>query len=169
MREAKASHSRDELRALSRSLCSAIKSDVAWDGSDIVLLYYPLADEVDVTSLMAEGRAGGKTVLLPAVVGDDLELRVYDGDESLRTGAFGIKEPLGREYTDYDSIGLVLVPGLAFDKEGHRLGRGRGYYDRLLPRLSHARRVGVCFPFQIVESVPIEAHDQRVDEVVSTD
>ncbi len=169
VREAKAGCTREELEAMSRSVCRAVRSNPLWQRATTVLLYHPLADEVDLGPLMRQGREEGKKVLLPAVVGDDLELREYEGEESLRTGAFGIKEPTGTVFSDLEAVDLVLVPGVAFDREGHRLGRGRGYYDRLLPRLSHAHRVGVCFPFQLVDCVPSEAHDQRVDEVISTE
>jgi 5-formyltetrahydrofolate cyclo-ligase len=76
-------------------------------------------------------------------------------------------EPIGEVFPEsrYDEITLALIPGMAFDAEGHRLGRGKGYYDRLLPRLSRAYKMGVCFPFQMVDAVPSEPHDQKVDEV----
>ncbi len=166
MREAKTEFSRQQLGEMSRSVCNNIISNSPWRNASTVLLYYPLPDEVDVTPLIAEGSAEGKMILLPVVVGDDLALRVYEGEQSLVTGAFGIKEPTGLEYTDYASIDLVMVPGLAFDRDGHRLGRGKGYYDRLLPRLPNAHRIGVCFPFQLVDSVPSETHDQSVDSFV---
>jgi 5,10-methenyltetrahydrofolate synthetase len=76
-------------------------------------------------------------------------------------------EPTGQLFTDYYAIGTALVPGMAFDAAGHRLGRGRGYYDRLLPQLHNARTVGVCFPFQRVAEVPTEAHDVTMHLVVS--
>ncbi len=166
MRETKTAHSAAELSAMSQAVCLAIANDTYWQAASTVLLYHPLPDEVDITPLMERGRVAGKRILLPAVVGDDLALREYEGEASLLVGAYGIKEPAGREYTDYASVALVLVPGVAFDMGGRRLGRGKGYYDRLLPRLSHARRIGVCFPFQLVDDVPSEAHDQLVDAVV---
>ena len=75
-------------------------------------------------------------------------------------------EPDGATYRDYAKVDLVLVPGVAFDLEGYRLGHGKAYYDRLLPRLIHARKVGVGFGFQLVESVPVEPHDEVLDAVV---
>ena len=65
------------------------------------------------------------------------------------------------------SIELVVVPGMAFDKQGHRLGRGKGYYDRLLPKLTNAYKLGVCFPYQYIEEVPTDEHDIRMDEVLT--
>ena len=70
------------------------------------------------------------------VKGDDLELRLYTGDDRLTEGAFHIDEPTGTAFTDYAAIDLAVIPGVAFDRRGNRLGRGKGYYDRLLPPAS---------------------------------
>lgn len=98
----------------------------------IVLLYYSLKDEVDTHEFVRKW-SREKRILLPVVVGDDLELRVYTGPEDLATGSYGIEEPTGELFTDYAAIDFVAVPGVAFDNAGNRLGRGKGYYDRLLP------------------------------------
>ena len=110
----------------------------------------------------------GHRVLLPVVVGDDLELRLYQGEDSLRAGAYNIMEPVGPLFPPeaYGQIELAIVPGMAFDAAGHRLGRGKGYYDRLLPRLASAYKVGVCYPFQFIADVPSEEHDVAMNEVV---
>ena len=100
------------------------------------------------------------------VVGDDLELRLYAGDDRLAPGAFHIEEPRGEPFTDYAGIDLAVIPGVAFDRAGNRLGRGKGYYDRLLPRLADTYKIGLCYPFQLADSLPAEAHDVRMDEVV---
>ena len=132
-----------------------------------VLLYSALPDEVQTLPLLNRLSAEGKTVLLPRVVSDtDMELRRYTGPNDLEPGAFGIMEPTGELFTDYDLIDVAIVPGMAFDREGHRLGRGKGYYDRFLARLPHIYKIGVCFPFQLVDQVPTDAHDILMDEVI---
>ena len=108
-----------------------------------------------------------KRILLPVVVGDDLELRLYTGPEDLKPGAYGIEEPTGELFTDYADIDFIVVPGVAFDRNGNRLGRGKGYYDRLLPRIPSAHKAGICFPFQLVEEVPAEPFDIRMDEIIT--
>lgn len=107
-----------------------------------------------------------KRMLLPVVVGNDLELRIYTNPDELTAGAYGIKEPSGKAFTDYQSIDFIIVPGIAFDERGFRLGRGKGYYDRLLPQLS-GYKMGICFPFQMVEEVPAESFDICMDEVIT--
>ncbi len=131
-----------------------------------ILFYSPLPDEVDVSWLYESELQKTDKVLMPKVVGDDIEIRIYDLKHPLERGAFGIMEPTGPIFTDYDSIDCVLVPGMAFDKAGHRLGRGKGYYDRLLPKLKNAYKIGVCFPFQFLDEIPHEPHDVLMDCIV---
>jgi 5-formyltetrahydrofolate cyclo-ligase len=79
---------------------------------------------------------------------------------------FGIGEPTGPEFTDLESIDMIIVPGVAFDREGNRMGRGRGFYDRLLSTTPHAFKVGVAFGFQMVEQVPTEPFDIKMNKVI---
>ena len=133
----------------------------------VVMAYYSLPDEVCTRQLLDELVADGKMVLLPKVLDDEtMELHRYESSADLREGAFHIMEPVGAPFTDYDQIVVALIPGVAFDAEGHRLGRGKGYYDRFLQSLPSVKKIGVCFDFQKVESVPAEAHDVVVDIVV---
>lgn len=91
------------------------------------------------------------------------------GSDSLREGAFHIMEPVGERFTDLQIIDVILIPGIAFDAQGHRLGRGKGYYDRFLSSLtSHFSPllIGVCFDFQKVSEVPVDKFDISVDEVI---
>jgi 5,10-methenyltetrahydrofolate synthetase len=179
MREAKRQHqaqlpkmSEDVVERL-RSFLSTIRYPLS-----TILAYWPLPDEVDIRPLIDQLVAEGKTVLLPKVTGDEtIELRRYTSRVDLQEGAFHIMEPVGEPFTDYAQIDVCLVPGVAFDAAGHRLGRGKGYYDRFLSSLltshsslltSHSSLlIGICFPFQRVAEVPSEAHDVLMDEIVS--
>lgn len=151
----------DERERLSLEICQRVQETPQWQDAKVVLLYHALPDEVNTKPLL---NAIGKRILLPVVVGDDLEVREYDGTTS--EGAFHIQEPMGNAFTNYDQIDLAIIPGMAFDHAGHRLGRGKGYYDRLLPRLSHAYRLGICFPFQLLNDIPCESHDITMHEVI---
>ena len=169
IRAQKKQYAAAQLAALSEEICSKVSTSAWWQEAGTLLLYYPLADEVDVRPLIQEAYRNGKCVLLPVCKGDDLELHLYEGEESLAHGAFGIMEPTGPLFApeNYPDIQLALVPGMAFDRVGHRLGRGRGYYDRLLPQLAAARLQGICFPFQLLDEVPSDTHDIAVHEVVA--
>lgn len=175
----------EERQRLSALLCQQILRHPRWQEARTILLYHALPDEVDTSLLLHSDFSnlqdyknpphygGGGiplgcrrgSILLPVVTGNDLELREYTGE--MKEGAFHIKEPVGPVFTAYDQIDLAVIPGMAFDSAGHRLGRGKGYYDRLLPRLTHAYRLGLCFPFQLLDEVPAEPHDIAMHKVVS--
>lgn len=150
----------------SAEILAALEAHPAFRAAHTVLLYHSLKDEVDTHDFIRKW-SGEKQILLPVVVGDDLELRIYTCPEDLAVGAYGIEEPTGEVFTDYDTIDFIAVPGVAFDRNGNRLGRGKGYYDRLLPRITTAYKAGICFPFQIVEEVPAEPLDIRMDEIIT--
>ncbi len=133
-----------------------------------VLLYHSLPDEPCTHELILR-TAKTKNVLLPVVVSEtDLELRLFGGEDSMRQGAFNIYEPTGSAYTDYAKIDLAVIPGVAFDHCGNRLGRGKGYYDRLLEKLKPLGipTIGVCFDFQKMPSIPAEPHDIKIDIIL---
>ena len=131
-----------------------------------VAFYHALPGEVQ-TAAFIERWYQRKRLYLPLVEGDDLRLLRYTGPDSLRKGAFGIWEPKadGEEAVE-GAIDLIIVPGVAFDAQGHRLGRGRGFYDRLLSSLD-TPKVGICFDFQLVPSVPVESFDHPMDHVIT--
>ena len=172
MRDAKLQH-REQLAAMSQEVVERLAGRL--ENKKTVMAYWPLADEVDVRQLIDRIVAEGRVALLPKVTGDTtMELRRYTSPADLTEGAFHIMEPVGDPFTDYDQIDAVLVPGMAFDAAGHRLGRGKGYYDRFLaahfsPLTPHPSPllIGVCFPFQRVAEVPSEEHDVVMDEVIA--
>ena len=148
----------------STTIIKKLEVDEDFLHAQTVLLYYSLPDEVDTHALVARYYQK-KRLLLPVVKGEELELRLFQGQ--LQEGSFGIQEPEGETFEDYDQIELVVVPGMAFDKEGNRLGRGKGYYDRLLPKLPHAKKIGLCFPYQLVDTVPTDSQDIPMDKIIT--
>jgi 5-formyltetrahydrofolate cyclo-ligase len=133
----------------------------------VVMLYCALPDEVPTQGVMDELVAQGKTVLLPRVINDtEMELCRYAGNKDLRQGAYGIMEPTGEVFTDYDAIDVAIIPGMAFDEAGHRLGRGKGYYDRFLARVPNLYKIGLCFSWQLVAHIPCDEHDIRMDRII---
>ena len=151
----------------SAKILAALEAHPAFRAANTILLYHSLGDEVDTHTFIKKW-SSEKRILLPVVVGDDLELRIYTGPDDMTTGSYGIEEPTGEVFTDYAAIDFIAVPGVAFDRKGNRLGRGKGYYDRLLPRIPSACKGGICFPFQLVEEVPAESFDIRMDIIITT-
>lgn len=164
IRQRKAEHTAEEKAEMSARICRQVLTDPHWAKANTVFLYHALTDEVDTTILIDAAMQEGKTVLLPVIDGDDLRLKIHTG--ATQAGSYSIQEPIGEEFTCYKEITLAIVPGMAFDKKGNRLGRGRGFYDRTLPKLAEAYKIGLCFPFQFLESIPCEAYDIKMDAVL---
>ena len=163
IREEKKNQHPDVLRTNSAVLLRQIENHPNFIASKTILLFYSLGDEV-YTHDFVEKWHSAKKILLPVVQGNILVLRHYTGKECLQAGAFNIEEPIGKNFTDYDEIELAVIPGVSFDKQGNRLGRGKGYYDKLLPLL-HSYNIGICHQFQAREDIPAEPFDRKMDEV----
>lgn len=165
IRSRKAEFTPEELKEQSTAIIDRLMADSRFAEARTVLLYHSLPDEVYTHKLISEA-VKTKTVLLPTVVGDELELHVYTPSTSTHTGVYDICESDGPLFTDYENIDFAVIPGMAFDHKGNRLGRGKGYYDRLLTKL-HCPLIGICFPFQYLEKIPVEEHDRKVDAVIA--
>ncbi|MDG5799093.1 5-formyltetrahydrofolate cyclo-ligase [Marinilabiliaceae bacterium ANBcel2] len=130
-----------------------------------ILVFWPLLDEPDLRPLYTSF-ALEKRFYLPTVVGKSLEIRFFEGvDKMVKGNHFGILESAGELLEDLSLIDMVLVPGVAFDMSGGRLGRGGGYYDKIIPQLSGATLFGTGFSFQLVDNVPREHFDALVDHL----
>ena len=167
VKERRRQYSRQQLETLSQTVVKRLAPHLR--DASVVMAFYSLPDEVDTHQLIDDLVAMGKTVLLPKVLDDGgMELRRYTSAADLQEGAFHIMEAVGDSFTDYNQIDVALIPGVAFDAQGHRLGRGKGYYDRFLTSLTRPlpQLIGVCFDFQKVDFVPTESFDVSVDVVV---
>ena len=128
-----------------------------------VMAFKGFKGEPDTDPLFARLAAEGKRLVLPRVNGGAIE--VCDADGPMLASRIGVEEPQGPALP-YDIVDFVIVPGLAFTPDGARLGYGGGFYDRFLPQL-HAPNVGVCFAEQLLDALPVEPHDVRVQRVLS--
>jgi len=152
----------------SRAIVAAIAFHEAFRQAETVALFAPLASEPDI-DLLWEHR--GHRFCYPRVVGTQLEFVAVRHFEDLAPAAWNpsLREPAAsQQIVAPEEIALILVPGLAFTRDGRRLGHGGGYYDRLLAQhRPHAIALGTCFDLQIVADIPCEPHDQRVDALVT--
>lgn len=138
------------------------------DRARTVMLFYSFGSEIETGPMAERVLDEGKRLLLPYLEAGAMEAaEVLARDELLPSG-YGPREPARRVAVDPRMVDVVITPGLAFDRRGHRLGYGGGHYDRYLQRLaSHAVRVGIGFSTQLVDRIPDEPGDQRLDLVVT--
>lgn len=137
-----------------------------------ILFYWSMNDEVH-THITVQRLAAHKNIFLPVVDGDDLLIKKFNGVETLVAGeSFAIPEPsVDAEETSIENIDLVVVPGVAFDRQGGRMGRGKGFYDRMFSKVTKKEqtpvKIGVCFDFQLIDSVPKEPHDELMNTIIT--
>lgn len=161
--ERKKEYSEDDLKQMSLKLMDRLEENVIFKCAKTVMLYYSLPDEV-YTHDFIEKWYRDKTILLPVISGDNIILKVYKGIDFMAKGAYNIDEPQGEEFKCLTDIDMVIVPGVAFDNKGNRLGRGKGYYDRFLNGI-RTFKIGICFDFQMCKEIPINDLDIPMDEV----
>jgi 5-formyltetrahydrofolate cyclo-ligase len=141
-----------------------------WKDAQSVLVYAPLPQELDIWPLVTIALGEGKTVALPRYIPKDktyVVCPIADPANDLQIGKFGIREPAPHCLSVAISrLDFVMVPGVAFDLHGRRLGRGRGFYDQILKAVS-GKTCGIAFDEQIVETVPVEPHDILVKSILT--
>lgn len=157
-------------RAAGLRVVAQVVAMKSFQAAETVFLFLALQREIDVDPLVEEALDLGKSVVVPRITvgGARMEaVRFYDF-EDVMPGTMGIREPIGFEVVSPHAIDWILVPGVAFDAGGGRLGQGGGYYDAFLQGLGHRpRAVGVGYESQLVDAVPVEAHDQKIDGLVT--
>jgi len=134
-----------------------------------VMFYIALDGEVDTQEMIAEAKRLGKIIAVPVCVKNRASLRpaILDNHAHLRKGPYGVSEPVISRFLEPDDLDLVITPGVAFDKNGNRLGRGKGYYDRFLKRLpKDTPSIGLAYDLQVLRVVPVTSRDVSVKKIL---
>ncbi len=159
-----------ERKLASEKLCAAVITTPLWHQSNSILLYCPLSDEIDIQPLIAQALKARKQVALPRFSNRSATYtaaRIEDAKRDLVKGKYEVMEPAGHcPAHALNQLDLTLVPGVAFDDTGRRLGRGKGYYDRMLSQIT-GFKMGVAFDWQACEGVPTESHDVILDCILT--
>lgn len=155
--------SAEERTAQSELILSQLEKMTVFREAKTVLLYYPKNNEVDVLPLFKRYKRD-KVLLLPVTHRNGMTANPYEGNDKMHRGKVGIPEPTTPPFEG--NIDVIIVPAVAFDKQGNRLGRGGGYYDRFLKKQSHATFIGVGYDFQLVDEVPVRKHDQKMHRII---
>ena len=166
----------EDLSARSRRVAVRIQAEEAWKTADSILCFLSMPHEIETASIIEAAVRDHGGVAVPRIEGERIRFVLLpSGRPDLERDRFGIPVPKP-DWTAWDGVRagriLVVTPGLAFDRDGNRLGRGKGYYDRFLQECrAYARgrlaAVGICFEEQLVEAVPHTERDQTVDGVVT--
>lgn len=155
----------NEKLALSSQIFSKIAEMEVVKSASVVAIFISLADEPQ-TATFIEQISHHKRVVVPRIEGEEMEF--YDIAEGVAVGSFGIMEPLATTPIEPSEIDVMIVPGVIFSHNGSRCGRGKGFYDKYLSHNGfRAYTIGVCYPCQLADTLPVEAHDKILDCVVS--
>lgn len=159
-----------ERTVASARVCARLEQQEVWKQARSILFYAPLPDEPDVWPLVAVGLSMGKTIALPRFVPKQnlyVACLIRNPAADLHWGQFGVREPNDQcPQVPLNRLDFILVPGVGFDLNGRRLGRGKGFYDRWLAD-HHGTMCGVAFDQQIVGKVPVEPHDIRLSCILT--
>jgi 5-formyltetrahydrofolate cyclo-ligase len=158
----------NEITAMSAQAMANFKKLEAFQSAKTVALYRAISGEVNIDPLFSTCRELGKRTCIPVFnpASDVYEMAEVTDQTEYRIGHYGIREPCSATFTPMNQIDLVALPGVAFDRKGNRLGRGGGYYDRLMADFT-GFSAALAFDFQILPHLPCEAHDQPVQAIVT--
>lgn len=137
--------------------------------SKILMAYFSTAEEIQLQKFLSTALSDGKILSVPFIEGREMHAVILPELDAVEIGAYGILtvESSARKIIDAEKIDCIVTPGLAFDAKGNRLGKGGGFYDKFLNRAVNAVKIALAFDEQIVENVPIEPHDVKVDFILT--
>lgn len=166
IREKKRAMTEEEIARRSTRLGELFVKSQAYQNAKTIYGYLPYNQEVRTTPILEQALRDGKRVAVPKVYGDTMKFIYLEDMCQVEKGYAGIPEPVADEPVADDSTALVLMPGLAFTKNGDRMGYGGGFYDRFLAEEPNHPTVALCYDFQIVENLPVEEYDIPVDHII---
>ena len=155
-----------EIEEKSTALAEAFYETAEYKNAKTIYGYLPYNQEVRTTQMLAHALADGKQVAVPKVYGDEMKFILLSDLGQVAKGYAGIPEPIADDPVAADPTALVLMPGLAFDPEGHRLGYGGGFYDKFLAAEPDHPTLALCYDFQMLPHLDTESYDIPVDRVL---
>lgn len=166
IREQKRAMTWEQIEDTSRQLKELFCRTEQYRNASVIYGYLPYNQEVRTVPILEQALRDGKKVAVPKVYGDTMRFIYMDDLSRVGEGYAGIPEPLDDGPVAEDKKALVLMPGLAFDKRGNRMGYGGGFYDKFLSQEPEHPTVALCYAFQMVDAIPCEDYDIPVDKVL---
>lgn len=155
-----------EIEERSARLARLFFASLAYQNAKTIYGYLPYNQEVRTVPMLERALKDGKKVAVPKVYGEEMKFLYLDDLTAVAKGYAGIPEPIADEPVAHDETALVLMPGLAFDPQGHRIGYGGGFYDKFLAAEPNHPTLALCYEFQMLPKLDVEDHDIPVDTVL---
>jgi len=169
VRSQKRAMTEEQIAAASARLGEKFRASEAYKQASSIYFYLPYNQEVRTEPMILAALAEGKRIAVPKCYGDEMKFLWIESMEGIEPGYCNIPEPVFDEPVADDATALVLMPGLAFDPQGHRIGYGGGFYDKFLEAEPDHPTVALCYGFQMFDHLEVDAHDIPVDTVISSD
>lgn len=166
IRQRKRAMTEEEIQRRSAALAALFTQSDAYQQAKTIYGYLPYNQEVRTVPMLQQALADGKRVAVPKVYGDEMKFLYLEDLTQVAKGYAGIPEPIADGPVAHDETALVLMPGLAFDPQGHRIGYGGGFYDKFLAAEPHHPTLALCYDFQMLPSLDTQEHDIPVDTVL---
>ena len=166
IRERKRAMTEEEIVMRSEKLGVLFAESEAYKNAKTIYGYLPYNQEVRTVPMLEQALKDGKRVAVPKCYGDEMKFIFMEDLSKVELGYANIPEPIADGPVADDETALVLMPGMAFDPEGHRIGYGGGFYDKFLEREPNHPTLALCYEFQLLDHLDVEAHDIPVDEVI---
>jgi 5-formyltetrahydrofolate cyclo-ligase len=166
IREKKRAMTEAEIQEKSRRLGELFADSRLYRSAKTIYGYLPYNQEVRTVPMLEKAIADGKKVAVPKVYGDEMKFIYLDDLSAVEKGYAGIPEPVADSPVADDETALVLMPGLAFDRDGHRIGYGGGFYDKFLAQEPNHPTLALCYDFQMLPKLQTEEFDIPVDQVL---
>ena len=166
IREQKRAMTPEQIEKTSEKLGELFCASELYRNAKTIYGYLPYNQEVRTVPMLQRALDEGKKVAVPKVCGDEMRFLYLTDLSRVEVGYCGIPEPIHDAPLGSDETSLVLMPGMAFDREGHRMGYGGGFYDKFLEREPNHPTIALCYEFQLLDHLDVEAHDIPVDEVI---
>lgn len=166
IRDKKRAMTPEQITIASKQLEKLFLQTEEYANADTLYAYLPYNQEVRTEGIIQKALADGKSVAVPKVYGEEMRFILISDLNSLELSTMGIPEPVADEPIATDSTALILMPGLAFDRQGHRIGYGGGFYDKYLAREPDHPTVALCYDFQILQQLETDVYDIPVDKVI---
>ena len=166
IRTRKRAMTEEEIVSRSEALCKLFLESEAYKNAATIYGYLPYNQEVRTVPLLEQALKDGKRVAVPKCYGDEMKFIYLEDLTRVEKGYAGIPEPIADDPVADDKTALVLMPGLAFDPDGHRIGYGGGFYDKFLSREPDHPTLALCYAFQMLPHLETDAHDIPVDTVI---
>lgn len=159
---------KQEVAAKSAAASLNFLESKTYKNSDTIMLYMPLGNEADTSDIIKQAFLDGKKIVFPVTdrMSGEIEAHLVSEETEFKQGAFSVREPCGEETVNPADIDVVVVPGILFDREGNRIGFGKGCYDKFLRKCRQVK-VGFCYEFQVCDRIPAEKHDIKMDFLVT--